>query len=54
MFRDCPIKDEYKPNFDINEAFDFGAANKKKKSINAYDMLLPDILKKLDKREALT
>ena len=32
----------------IIEAFDFNSANKKKKSINAYDRLLP-ILEKVDK-----
>jgi hypothetical protein len=38
----------------IIEAFDFSSANKKKKTVNVYDILLPGILEKIDKRKDLT
>jgi len=38
----------------IIEAFDFSSANKKKKAVNVYDILLPGILEKIDKRKDLT
>jgi hypothetical protein len=38
----------------IVEAFDFSSINKQKKSINAYDILLPPIFEKLNKHRILT
>jgi len=38
----------------IIEAFDFSSANKKKKAVNVYDILLPGILEKIDKQKDLT
>ena len=38
----------------IIESFDFSSTNKKKKSINVYEVLLPGILEKIDDRKDLT
>jgi len=44
FFRGWRMKD--KPQFKVNEAFDFNSINKKKKSINLYKSL-PQILEKV-------
>jgi len=44
MFTGCPIKEEYKPKFKIQESFDFNSINKHNKSINAVDVLLQPII----------
>jgi hypothetical protein len=41
------MKFEYYPKFKIQEAFDFDKVGKKKKSINAYDILVADVIRKL-------
>jgi hypothetical protein len=38
----------------IVEAFDFSSINKQKKNMNVYDILLPPIFEKLNKRRILT
>jgi hypothetical protein len=54
MFDFCSIKKEYKPKFNVSESFDFGVANKEKKSVNVYDILLSNILEKIDNKEELS
>jgi len=55
MFYHSSINNEYKPKgVLISESFNFDSVDKQKKIINAYDILLPDIFKKLNKRETLT
>jgi len=46
-------KRSYKPKFNITESFDFGSVNKPRKTLNAYELLLP-IISKLDNREILS
>jgi len=51
MFADSPLenKNKYMPKcLQLNETFDFDSINKKKKAINIYDIILPEILEKLD------
>ena len=54
IFIDCPIKDEYKPKFDVNESFDFDNINKKKNILNGYDIVLNNIINKIANEQNLT
>jgi hypothetical protein len=54
MFYSCPIRDEYKPKFDVKEAFDFDNINKKKNISNAYNIVLNNIIDKIFNAEVLS
>ena len=54
IFSGCPIRDEHKPKFKVDETFDFGSVDKKKKHINIVDHVLPSILQKVRKYIPLT
>jgi len=54
IFYSCPIRDEYKPKFDVKEAFDFDNINKKKNIVNGYDIVLNNIIDKIFNAEVLS
>jgi hypothetical protein len=54
IFYSCPIRDEYKPKFDVKEAFDFDNINKKKNIVNGYDIVLNNITNKIANEQNIT
>jgi surface protein len=54
MFYKCPIKEEYKPKFNVSESFAFDVINKRKKPINLYNTQIMKILKAIENREELS
>ena len=54
IFYSCPIRDEYKPKFDVKESFDFDNINKKKNIVNGYDIVLNNIINKITNEQNIT
>jgi surface protein len=54
IFYSCPIRDEYKPKFDVKESFDFDNINKKKNTVNGYDIVLNNITNKIANEQNIT
>jgi surface protein len=57
IFYSCPIRDEYKPKFDVKEAFDFGTVNKQHNIKTVHEILrkqLDIVVQKIIDGEVLT